>query len=90
MELEIREGAALDDAYQIEEIVKTIQKDMQELDSVFKKTEEGLQLDWAETVRANWKNYLNTDIPEAMAEMTLSAQNLKRAVEASTGYSREQ
>ena len=89
MELEIKPGAATDDAAQIEEIVSKIENDMQTLNDAFTKTAEGTQLEWAEQLRSNWGQYRDTDIPEAMAEMRTAAHNLQAAVQAAVAYSQE-
>ena len=89
MDLQIKPGAATEDAAQIEQIVANIERDMETLNSVFSKTEDGMQLAWADEVRGNWDKYKNTDIPEAMAEMRTAAQNLQKAVAAAIQYSQQ-
>lgn len=64
---------------------------MKELNEAIKRNiPEGIETDWSEQVRANWDNYYSTDIPEAMAEMKLSAVNLRLAVDQALKYSKEQ
>lgn len=81
MDIEIMPGAALDSASEIENIVTQIKSDMEELNTIFTQTAPGMQLEWAETVRSNWQNYYNADVPEAMENMKKSAHNLQAAVE---------
>lgn len=89
MELQIKPGAATDDAAEIKSIVATIEKDMETLDDAFKSTSSGMQLEWADEVRSNWEKYFNGDIPEAMAEMNTAAANLEAAVKAALEYSQQ-
>ena len=91
MNITIMPGAATEDAAQIDSIITDMESDMQQLDAAIKSTiPDGIQTDWSETVRGNWENYYNADIPSAMADMKLSAANLRLAVEQALAYSREQ
>ena len=89
MELQIKPGAATDDAAEIESIVATIEKDMEALNEAFTNTSGGMQLAWADEVRSNWQKYFNGDIPEAMAEMKTASHNLQAAVQAALEYSQQ-
>ena len=81
LNLEIMPGAATNSASEIENIVETIKNDMETLNTIFTQTAPGMQLEWAETVRSNWQNYYNAEVPASMDEMKQSAHNLQNAVE---------
>lgn len=88
MNITIKPGAATDDAAQIDSIIKQIEQDMQTLDAAIKKNiPDGVQTNWSETVRSNWEQYYSADIPDAMAQMSMSASNLRLAVEKALTYS---
>ena len=91
MNLTITPGAALDDAAQIDSIVASIQSSMETLDGAIKNTiPDGIKTTWSDTVRGNWENYYNADVPAAMEDMKLSASNLRLAVEQAQAYDQEQ
>lgn len=91
MNITINTGAATDDATQIDQIVSQIQSDMETLDAAMKRNiPDGIQTTWSETVLNNWQSYYNADVPSAMAEMKLSATNLRLAVEQALKYDQEQ
>ncbi len=91
MNLTINPGAATDDAAQIDSIVSQIQQDMETLDAAIKRNiPDGIETTWSNTVRQNWENYYNSDIPSAMEEMKLSASNLRLAVEQAMKFDQEQ
>lgn len=95
MQLQIKPGAALDSAKEIEEIVAKIEEAMETLNSIMNNnmgpvgSGKEISTNWAEEVISNWKNYYTSDIPEIMAEITVSATNLKLAVETAQAYSNE-
>lgn len=91
MNITINPGAATDDATQIDSIVSTMEENMQTLDAAIKSTiPEGIQTTWSDTVRSNWESYYGADVPAAMADMKLSATNLRLAVEQALAYDQEQ
>ena len=88
MNITIREGAALEDAKQIDEIVQKIQSSMAILDGAFKRNiPEGIDTRWSRELLSKWESYYKKDIPMAIEDMRLSASNLKMAVENVVGYS---
>ena len=90
MNITITPGAAIDDAAQIDSIVASIQSSMETLDAAIKNTiPDGIQTTWSDTVRGNWENYYNADVPAAMEDMKLSATNLRLAVEQAQAYDQE-
>lgn len=90
MNLTITPGAATEDATQIDQIVTEMEQQMDELNSTIKRDiPDGVETTWSETVRSNWESYYGADIPEAMAEMKLSASNLRLAVEQALQYDQE-
>ena len=79
------------DAAQIDSIIEKIDAAMKELDAAIKRNiPEGIETEWSEQVRSNWNEYYGADVPEAMAEMKLSATNLRLAVDQALKYSKEQ
>ena len=91
MNITINPGAATEDAAQIDSIIEKIDAAMKELDAAIKRNiPEGIETGWSEQVRSNWEEYYGADIPEAMAEMKLSATNLRLAIDQALKYSREQ
>ena len=91
MNITINQGAATDDASQIDSLVQTIQESMETLNNAIKNTiPQGIQTTWSETVRENWETYYTADVPEAMEEMKLSATNLRVAVDQALKYDQEQ
>ena len=50
----------------------------------------GVQTSWSDEVRNNWETYYSADVPAAMADMKLSATNLRLAVDQALKYSNEQ
>lgn len=90
MNITINPGAATDDAAQIDSIVSTMEENMQTLDAAIKSAiPEGIQTTWSDTVRTNWETYYGADVPAAMADMKLSATNLRLAVEQALSYDQE-
>ncbi len=87
--LKIQEGAATETAAEIKNIVQSIEKTMEDLDGIFKKTAAGMELAWADDLRNDWTRYFNNDIPATMADMLKSAENLNKAVDAAIAYSKQ-
>ena len=91
MNITITPGAATEDATQIDQIVADMEEDMEKLNQAITSTiPDGIMTTWSETVRQNWQNYYGADVPEAMEDMKLSAQNLRIAVNEAVAYDREQ
>ena len=91
MNITILPGAATEDATQIDQIVQEMEQQMEELNATIKRDiPDGVDTTWSNTVRSNWERYYGADIPEAMAEMKLSAANLRLAVEQALQYDQEQ
>lgn len=83
----IKPGAAVDDAVQIDNIVSTIQRDMEELDNAISfAVPNRIQTSWSEELAENWSKYYSSDIPESMEQMKASAGNLRVAVQQSLEY----
>lgn len=90
MNVTINTGAALDDASQIENIVSSLSEDMETLNKAIKDTiPAGIQTQWSETLSDNWNKYYTADIPNALAEMKLSASNIQMAVQTTEEFSQE-
>ncbi len=90
MNLTINPGAATEDAAQIDSIVNDIESAMETLDAAIKRNiPNGIETTWSDQVRNNWESYYGADVPEAMADMKLSATNLRLAVDESLKYSQE-
>ena len=91
MNITITPGAATDDATQIDTIVATMESNLEVLDAAIKRNiPDGVQTTWSDEVRNNWETYYSADIPAAMADMKLSATNLRLAVDQALKYSNEQ
>ena len=87
MNITINPGAATDDATQIDQIVQTMESDMETLNNAVKNTiPSGIQTSWSEVLLENWNKYYSNDIPTAMEEMKLSATNLRLAVDQALSY----
>ena len=87
----IRPGAATEDAAQIDKIISDIEEDMENLNSIIQQTiPNDIETAWSETVKSNWDKYYKSDIPETMAEMKMSATNLRTAIHEALKYSQEQ
>ena len=90
MTITIKPGAATEDARQIDNLVSSIQQDMETLDGAIKRNiPTGIQTSWSDTVKSNWEGYYNADVPAAMEDMKLSASNLRLAVEQALAYDQE-
>lgn len=88
MNVTIKPGAALEDATQIDSIVKQIDQDMQDLDSSFKRIiPSGVETTWSNELKQNWEQFYNNSVQNAMEEIQLSANNLRLAVDAAIKYS---
>ena len=80
MLLDINENASLQDASEIDEIVETIERSMEELAQTIRATiPDGIQTDWSETLKSNWDQYY-----------TKSAKNLRTAVQNASAFSKEE
>lgn len=91
MNITIKPGAATDDAAQIKSIVQEIEESLTELNSkVTKNIPSGVSTDWSRELLENWNTYFTNDVPNALHNMTLSAENLNKAVDAALAYSRGQ
>lgn len=87
MEITIKSGAAIDDATQIDSIVTTIERDIQELNSAINATvPHKIQTTWSEELADNWSKYYTSDVPETMEQMKASAENLRLAVQKALTY----
>lgn len=90
MNITITPGAATDDATQIDNIVTNMEGNLETLDAAIKRNiPDGVQTTWSDEVRNNWETYYSADVPAAMADMKLSATNLRMAVDQALKYSNE-
>ena len=90
MNITISPNAATDDASQIDSIVSQMEQNLAELDAAIKRNiPDGVQTTWSDEVRNNWETYYSADVPAAMADMKLSATNLRMAVDQALKYSNE-
>ena len=88
MDITIKPGAEIEDATQIDSIVKQIDQDMQDLDSSFKRIiPSGVETTWSNELKQNWEQFYNNSVQNAMEEIQLSANNLRLAVDAAIKYS---
>ena len=90
MNITITPGAATDDATQIDNIVSQMESNLETLDAAIKRNiPDGVQTTWSDEVRNNWETYYSAAVPAAMADMKLSATNLRMAVDQALKYSNE-
>lgn len=90
MNITISPSAATDDASQIDNIVSQMEQNLATLDAAIKRNiPDGVQTTWSDEVRNNWETYYSADVPAAMADMKLSATNLRMAVDQALKYSNE-
>ena len=89
MNLTILPEAALDDASSIDTIVAEISNSLEILDRAVKNNiPEHIETEWSVDLLENWTKYYNENIQNAMAGMSLSASNLKSAVDMAVKYSK--
>ena len=89
MNLTILPEAALDDATKIDSIVQEISSSLEILDKAIKDNiPEPLETDWSKQLLTDWTTYYNESIQNALAAMSLSATNLKRAVDVALNISK--
>jgi hypothetical protein len=89
MNLTILPGAATEDVKQIEEIVKTMDTDMQKLDATIKKIiPQGVETQWSTELRDRWEHFYSNEVKESMGDMLESAASLQRAVDAALEYNK--
>ena len=89
MNLTILPEAALDDAKSIDSIVQEISNSLEVLDKAIKNNiPEHLETEWSIKLLENWNQYYSGNIQNAMAGMSLSATNLKSAVDMAVNYSK--
>lgn len=93
MNIVIKPGAATEDAAQIDSIVSTMMDKMTELNAAISDNinagQDSIQQAWATTVRENWERYYKNGIPEILAAMAFSAENLRKAVDEALAYSQQ-
>ena len=90
MELEIKEGAALNDAQDLKTVVSHLRAATEELSNIMKQiVTSNLSLDWADVVKGNWDNFANTNMEEVFSSITNGASSLEAAVKAAIEYSTE-
>lgn len=89
MNLTILPEAALDDAKNIDSIVSQIGEDLEALNRVIKNNiPEHLETEWSVRLLNDWEEYYNGNVKDAMMGMTMSATNLKNAVDMALNYSK--
>lgn len=89
--LQIKPGAATEDASQIMEIVESMVKSMEDLNNaITTNIPSKVDTSWSNTLLDHWKKYYSSDIPETMEQMKLSSKNLAMAVREAIKYSQEQ
>ena len=70
MDITIKPGAALEDATQIDSIVKQIDQDMQDLDSSFKRIiPSGVETTWSNELKQNWETIEQKEKTKALQGM---------------------
>lgn len=88
MNIYIRPGAALDDATQIDSIIRNINESLTKLNEVITSLiPSEIETEWSKEVLSNWETYFSNDVQSALVEMEASATNLRLSVESALGYS---
>ena len=83
--------SALQDADEIQRVTKNMKDSFDDLNTFMQKyATSQIRTDWMDQVYANWQKYQEGDIPETLADMNLSATNIKNTVDESVKYSREE
>jgi len=87
----IKTDAALTDAKRVESIIQNIDNYMQQLNKGLN-DELGVTIctNWAYKVLADWREVYSKDVPNVMANMKLTATNIKAEVEAYQEYSTQE
>ena len=68
MNIQIRPGAATEDARQIDHIIEQITENMATLNDAIKKNiPAGINTEWSDRVRSDWEKYYNESIPATNA-----------------------
>lgn len=89
MNLTIKPEAATEDAKQIEEIIRTIDESMKELDEVIKRlVPERIETEWSNELREKWETFYSGVVKDSMLAMQQSSESLKRAVDAALQYNK--
>lgn len=89
MNLTILPEAVLEDAKAIDTIVMEISNSLEVLDRAIKDNiPVHLETEWSVNLLENWNIYYSESIKTAMSGMTLSASNLKSAVDMAINYSK--
>lgn len=75
----------------INKLATDVQNDSQELIEVATRCiERGIQTEWAQAMLQNLRQFQNTKVSEAIADIKLQAQKLAEASEKATAFSQEQ
>ena len=78
-------------ADEIQRVTKNMKDSFDDLNTFMQKyATSQIRTDWMDQVYANWQKYQEGDIPETLADMNLSATNIKNTVDESVKYSREE
>ena len=89
MEVTLLPEAALEDAKSIDTIIDDITKSLEELDKEIRSNiPEHLETQWSKELSDNWNKYYTGEIKSALNGMSLSAVNLKTAVQVAEHYSK--
>jgi len=87
MRITINTDAALEDAKDIEEIVQSIETNLQTLDKTIDTLiPERVETTWSNKLKEEWTAYYKESIANGMEEMKASATNLKIAVNEALEY----
>ncbi len=91
MNVTIRPGAATADAENIDTIVNSIKQNMEKLDQVFRREiPAGIETSWSESLLQRWSSTYKSEIPATMDAMSLSAVNLRKAVQELLKFSNQE
>lgn len=90
MNITLLPHAAIQDAKEIEEIIKNINTSMKELNEVINRLiPERIETEWSTELQGRWKTFYGSVIQDSMEEIQKTANSLKRAILAAIEYSRQ-
>ncbi len=90
MQLELKEGAAVQDAQDLKAVVSRLRVAVDELSSIMKQiVNSDLSLEWADVIKENWDRFAETNMEDVFRSITSGAESLENAVKEIMGYNTE-
>lgn len=83
----IKTQAALTKAEEVDKLISSIQSDLDEMKAVIEENiPSKVNTDWSNELLANWRKNYDNEVKEALAQMALSATNIRAAVKAAETF----